>query len=364
MIDFELGDELELVRETARDFAEDHLRPALRDHEAAQSVGDSTLDAFRNIGFETLEWPETLGGSQLGALARCVVSEELAAGDAGAALAIDPLGPALYPLLEFGGIETLRELGAPLLHAPGSRAWLVWNGEGTRNRIERSAAGVTGTIAWVPASRVDLLVFLDEEGGFAVSEGIEHAPLRGSGLRAAGASELTLVKAPVRAEWSDASGAATALARCRLVIAALLVGVMRESAEYSRRYALDRVAFGKPIAHHQALSFLIADMASSVDCARLLVWEAAWRLEAGEDAHEACATAFVEAAEQAMFVTPNGVQILGGHGFMQDYPVEKFMREARALSLMLGGVDAAREAAGRELVSTLGRVALNVEAIG
>ncbi len=85
------------------------------------------------------------------------------------------------------------------------------------------------------------------------------------------------------------------------------------------------------------------------DGARLLVWDAAWRLDRGEDAWEPCATAFLEAAEQAMFVTPNGVQILGGHGFMQDYPVEKYMREARTLGLWLGGIDAAQEVAGRSL---------------
>jgi alkylation response protein AidB-like acyl-CoA dehydrogenase len=126
---------------------------------------------------------------------------------------------------------------------------------------------------------------------------------------------------------------------------------MRASAEFAREYALRRVAFGRPIAHHQALAFLLADLRSAVDGARLLVHEAAGRLDRGEDAAEACATAFVEAAEQALFVTPNGVQVLGGHGFMQDYPVEKYMRDARALSLLFGGADAAREDAGRELAA-------------
>jgi alkylation response protein AidB-like acyl-CoA dehydrogenase len=363
MIDFAIGDELELVRKTARDFAADHLRPALREHESARAIGETTRVAFEAIGFAALEWPETLGGSELGALARCVVSEELAAGDAGAALALDPLGPALYPLLELGGIEALRDLGAPLLKSPGSRALLVWNGNGARTPLECSRDTATGRLAWVPADRVDLLIVLDERGAFAVTEGIELTPVRGAGLRAAGASELNLDSVPVHAEWKDDAGAARALARARLYVAGLLVGVMRESAEYARQYALDRVAFGKPIAHHQALAFLIADIASAVDCARLLMWDAAWRLESNEDALEACATAFVEATEQAMFVTPNGVQILGGHGFMQDYPVEKFMREARTLSLLLGGVNAAREAAGQELAATPDRVALSVESI-
>jgi alkylation response protein AidB-like acyl-CoA dehydrogenase len=361
-IDFELGEELELVRETARQLAADHLRPAAREHEAARAPGGAARAAFAEIGFASLAWPEALGGSGLGALAHCLVLEELAAGDAGAALALDPLGPALHPLLELGGADALRELAAPLLEREGARAVLVWGGAGARGHLELRDATTWGHVPWVPADRVDLLVVLDEQGALAVTEGIETTRLRGAGLRAAGASELRLNGAPLRARWSDAAAAQRALARARLHAAALLVGILRESAEYSRHYALERSAFGRPIAHHQALAFLIADMASAVDMARLLVWEAAWRIDRGEDAREPCATAFLEAAEQAMFVTPNGVQILGGHGFMQDHPVEKLMREARSVGLWLGGVDAAREDAGRELAAREGPVALGLEA--
>jgi alkylation response protein AidB-like acyl-CoA dehydrogenase len=144
----------------------------------------------------------------------------------------------------------------------------------------------------------------------------------------------------------------------RLHAAGLLLGTMRAAAEFAREYAKQRTAFGRPIAHHQALAFLLVDMFAAVEGTRALVHEAAWRLDACEDAREACAAAFVEAAEQAMFVTPNGVQVLGGHGFMQDYPVEKWMREARALGLLAGGVDAAREDAGLDLAALAPPVAL------
>jgi alkylation response protein AidB-like acyl-CoA dehydrogenase len=132
-------------------------------------------------------------------------------------------------------------------------------------------------------------------------------------------------------------------------VAGLLLGTMRAASDFARAYAKQRVAFGRPIAHHQALAFLLVDMHAAVEGSRVLLHEAAWRLDRGAEAGEACASAFLEAAEQAMFVTPNGVQVLGGHGFMQDYPVEKWMREARALSLLAGGPDAAREDAGRSL---------------
>jgi alkylation response protein AidB-like acyl-CoA dehydrogenase len=358
MIDFELGEELSLIRETARAFASNHLQPRLREFESARAVAAKTRDAFAEIGLAGLELSEPLGGAGLGALARVLVLEELAAADAGAALALDPLGPALYALDELGGEAAVRELGLPLLERPGARAVLFWNAGGDLDTREGRAFG---RVPWIAADRVDLLLVLDREGAFVVRDGLDCRPLRGLGLRAAGASELSLEGAPVEQRWSDPDGAARALARARLHSAALLVGVMRASAEFSRAYALERVAFGRPIAHHQALAFLITDMASAVDGARLLAWEAAWRLDADRPALEACASAFVEAAEQAMFVTPNGVQILGGHGFMQDYPVEKFMRESRALGLVLGGVDTAREDAGRELVALKERVALTVE---
>lgn len=359
MVDFELGDELELIRVTARDFAADQLRPRLREHERTRAVSGDVHDAFAEIGFATLELPEAMGGSGFGALARCLVLEELAAADPGASLALDPLGPALYPLLEMSQPDAFCAAG--LLDPPGSRAVLVWNGAGRRANLVHQDGVLSGTVPWVPADRVDLLVVLDEDGAVAVSDGIELAPVRGSGLRAAGASELFLADAPIQASFSDRAAAQRSLARARLYNAALLVGVMRESAEFSRQYALDRVAFGKPIAHHQALAFLITDMATAVDCARMLLWDAAWRTDAGEPACEACATAYIEAIEQSVFVTPNGVQILGGHGFMQDYPVEKFMREARTLGLQWGGIDAAREDAASELVLCQGPVALSAE---
>jgi alkylation response protein AidB-like acyl-CoA dehydrogenase len=269
---------------------------------------------------------------------------------------MDPLGPTLYVLSEFGGEEAIARLAVPILRAPDARAVLAWEPEAARAGC--ATGRVTTEIPWVPADRVDLLALLGEGEACVVQQGITTEKIRGAGLRAAGASAVRLDGAPTAATFSGSVSARRARARARLWLAALMVGVMRSSAEFSRAYAMERVAFGRPIAHHQALAFLIADMAAAVDGSRLLVHEAAWRLDQGQDATEACATAFVEAAEQSLFVTPNGVQILGGHGFMQDYPVEKFMREARVLGLACGGVDPAREEAGQSLVDCEGSTLL------
>ncbi len=352
MIDFSLPPELEMVQETAHRFAREHLWPAHRRHESERRLAAGVLEAYGQTGLERIELPEDMGGAGLGSLARMLVLEELAGADAGAALALDRLGPALYPLLELGDGRMVCELALPLLERDGARAVLAYDGDG-RIRIEGDRAW--GTIDWLPSDRVDLLVVLQPQGvGVATGEFALEA-IRGAALRAAGACALRLDGTPLVRRVEDAAGASRALCRARLYVAALLVGVMRAAAEYSRAYALERVAFGRPIAHHQALAFLIADMATAVDAARLLLWKAAWQRDEGDDrAIATAAAAFAEAAEQAMFVTPNALQILGGHGFMQDHPVEKFLREARALSLMLGGLDAARDTCGRAYAAATG----------
>ncbi len=349
MFELDLGDDLELLVQTARSFARDKLVPALRDAEAARAVPAPARRSFAQSGLVGLELPEELGGADLGSLARALVNEELAAGDPGAALALDPLGPALYPLAELAGARAFRELVQPLLDAEGARAVLVTTADA---RVQVSAEEVSGTVPWVPADAPDLLVILEEEGATVVSDGIRATPIRGSGLRAAGAAELRLDGARVLARWHNPAGAARALARARIYVASLLLGVLRHACEFSRQYALERVAFGRPIAHHQALAFLIIDMHAAVEGARLLVHEAAWRRDAGLPCEAEAAAAFAEVVEASRLVGPNGVQILGGHGFMQDYPMEKAMRESRALGLWLGGVDAAREEAGRALCAS------------
>jgi alkylation response protein AidB-like acyl-CoA dehydrogenase len=355
MFDFELGEDLELIAETAKSFAQDELLPKLREHEAARAVEPAIRKTFADMGLAGLELPESLEGAGLGALARAIVNEELAAGDAGAALALDPLGPALYPLLELGGEAGLQQFALPLLEAEGSRAVLVSDADA---ELEIGDT-VSGRVPWVPSDRVDLLVILRGHDAVVVRDGIELEQLRGGGLRAAGASELRLAAAPIAARWSDPPGAARAKARARLYMASLLVGVMRQAAEFSREYAIDREAFGRPIAHHQGLAFLITDMRAAVDGARLLLHEAAWRVDNGVECEAAAAAAFVEAVDASLLVGPNGVQILGAHGFVQDYPVEKYMRESRILGLVLGGGDAAREEAGQALCASSSGVLLS-----
>ncbi|MFZ5655179.1 MAG: acyl-CoA dehydrogenase family protein [Pseudomonadota bacterium] len=357
MFDMTLGEELALIRDQVRRFATGVLSERQREFEDAHAVPESVQTDFAALGLAALELPETLGGAGLGALAKALVLEELGAGDPGAALALDTPGAALYPLLELGGEAALAAHVVPLLDRPGARALLVWGGGERPGGGRKPLCGThtcDGTIPWVPAQGAELVVVLDGEGAAVLDSGYRFTPVKGSGLRAAGAAQLEFIDAPIRERWRDRPGAARALARWQLHTAALLVGLMRTAAETSREYAMQRVAFGKPIAHHQALAFLIADMHSAVEATRLLVQEAAWRADRGLPFAGAAATAFVEAVEAGMFVTPNALQIFGGQGFMQDLPLEKYLREARTLGLMAGGVDLAREIAGAEVAASAG----------
>lgn len=340
MIDFSTGDELDLVAETASRFADAQIAPRLRELELAGGVPAALAAEARDIGFDRIDWPEACGGAQMGAVGRAIALEQLAGACPGATLALLPMGSVAQALLAFGGEAALRDQAERLADLPGGRAVLVFDHRGA---LRQEAGRLDGVLPWVPAGRVDLLAVLSSDGLRLVTDGVEATSVPGSGLRAAGASELRLTQAPIAASWTDPAAAAIALAQARLHVAALMVGQMHAAAEFSRQYALERVAFGKPIAHHQALAFLIVDMHAAVATTRQLVREAAWRLDAGVPAASAAAAAFIEAAETGLFIGSNAVQILGAAGFMRDYPVEKQMRELRALGLLLGGADAARD---------------------
>ncbi|MBL4782378.1 MAG: acyl-CoA dehydrogenase family protein [Porticoccaceae bacterium] len=361
MFELDPGEDITLIVDVVQRFAADILSQQYRDFEADKALPEAVLKSYAALGLSAMELPEKLGGAGLGSRAKCAVLEELGHGDPGAALALDGIGPALYAIAELGGDSALEKYILPRLDDPAMRIALIWDAGDTRKKstLFRADNCYSGTVPWLPCTDVDLLVILDKQGASIIESGFTFTPLKGSGLRAAGAAELVLQQAPIIERWDNTAAAARVLAKWQLYIAALLVGVSRVAAETSREYATERVAFGKPIAHHQALAFLIVDMRTAVDSSRLLVQDAACRADAGQAFEAAAAAAFVEANENALFVTPNALQIFGGQGFMQDLPLEKYMREARTLGLLAGGIDLAKEIAGQALCSTEGTVQLS-----
>jgi alkylation response protein AidB-like acyl-CoA dehydrogenase len=124
--------------------------------------------------------------------------------------------------------------------------------------------------------------------------------------------------------------------RSQIALAAMAVGVANAAAEYARDYAKQRIQFGVPIAQKQAIAFMLAEMAIEVDAARLMTWEAAWKIDQGQDATKEAYLAKQYADKAAMFVTDSAVQTLGGHGFIREYPVERWLRNARGFTTFHG----------------------------
>jgi alkylation response protein AidB-like acyl-CoA dehydrogenase len=331
MFELELSAEERLIQETARRFAAERLAARLRDHERARGLSSGFVQEFSTLGLAAVDRPAAVGGQGLSTFCKVLVLEELGAVDAGAALALDPIGLAAYALLETpsqpAALDLLRR-AAPVCAIDDAEACL---------RVDDRVA--SGVFAWVPAEEIAGVVILREKRAWVVTEGIELARVQPCGLEAAGASELRLNRVPIAFSIDDGDAVDRARARMRLHVAALLVGVARAACTYATRYAAERTAFGRPIAHHQALAFLLVDMATAVDAARMAVWRAAAAIDHGAESAWAGASAFAEAAEQALFVAPSAVQVLGGHGFMKDYPVEKYMRDARTLAQLAGGRD-------------------------
>jgi acyl-CoA dehydrogenase len=136
----------------------------------------------------------------------------------------------------------------------------------------------------------------------------------------------------------------------RATVGAAAVGIARAAMEAATAYAKERIQFGKPIAHHQAIQFMLADMARKVDAGRFLCWHAAWLRDNGKKNTAESAMAKCYTGDMAMEVTTNAVQVLGGYGYMKDYPVEKYMRDAKLHQIYEGTNEIQRLVIAREML--------------
>ena len=340
MFDFHVSDDETALFRAAGTFAAERLTPRLRHHEKIGGVDPDLLASAGEIGLALLELPADLGGAGASPLAKALVLEALATADAGAALAIDGLGPALYPLLDACGAAG-REIARALAPRPGVRGWVLLDDHAEHVRIE--SGRVVGTWPWLPASEIAVVVLIENGRAHVAREPLALSKVVPCALHAAGSSELSL-DSSIACSGDDPRGVARAVARTRLYAAALLVGVATGSLRHATAYAKERIAFGRPVAHHQGVAFLIADLATRLDAARLSLHRAAWALSQDGDPTEAAAAAQLDAIDASLEIGEQGVQLLGGHGYMQDHPVEKWMREARTLAQLFGGRDGALDA--------------------
>ena len=305
MIDFTITEEEQLLADTARRFGDEHLREPERDHEKAQAYPSELHKLFSEMGLAGLNRPD----SGLESVHRLAVWGALAECDPSAAFAMDPVGPG----------------GALIDNLPSGVGAIAY-----QDKVVIADGHATGHLGWVPRPRLDWLVLVGEDGLHLI-EAPPHTVLdqRICGLHACGGVEVHLDHTAVQA-IGDAQQAQAVLDECRLIAATVMVGAARDAHNAAAKYAQERVAFGKPIAHHQGLAFQLADAATDLQAAQLLV-------DAAHGDTTLIANAHAYADTVAHQVCERSVQALGGHGYLYDHRVEKRMRDVRAVAALYGG---------------------------
>jgi alkylation response protein AidB-like acyl-CoA dehydrogenase len=361
VISFKTSEEQDVVREAMHEFAEQAVRPLARDADEASRLPEGFLAQSWELGLIATQLPESVGGGgeARSPLTNALVLEELAWGDV--TLALAALAPAAFAfaVADQGTEEQQRALlpafcgdafhaASLALVEPGAlfdptlpRTFAEPKGE--------SAFVISGAKSFVPlADRAShFLVIARNNGGrdaFIVprdAEGLQISePEKNLGLRALPTATLHLdrVEVPASARLGGKEGCDVQriVDAGRTALAAVQVGLSRAVLDYSVPYARDRRAFGQAIGQKQAIAFRLADMHIETDAQRWLAWKAASQLEQGLCATRAAHHARIYAAQQATWIADQGVQVLGGHGFIREHPVEMWYRNAGTLGVLEG----------------------------
>ena len=362
MLSFDLSEEQQMIRDTVGAFAREQVRPAARSADETGEIPAALVAQAWQLGLVQGPIPENLGGNGDIRLATtgAIIAEELAYGDL--AIAVHMLAPRLlaFPVLEMGTDEQrqqhLKRFTGPSF-VPASAAVLEprWDFDpaamttvARRDGNSFTLDGAKCMVALAATSEVILVwaasANYDRVDGYLVARDTPGLSLgereKNMGLKALETFAVELkgcrLGGEARLGGEDGADFRRATSQSRVAIAAMGVGVARAAFEYARDYAKERKAFGVPIATKQAVAFMLADMAIEIDAARLLVWEAAWHLDRGEDAHKESYLARNYVASSALKVTDNAVQVLGGHGYIREHPVEMWLRNARGISTFEG----------------------------
>lgn len=362
LFDLRPSDEQEMLRDAVRDFGLERLRPVAQDADAACAAPPGLLSTANQLGLTMVGVPEELGGAveQRSATTTVLMSEALARGDMGIAVAClspaavstglslwgDAQQQATY-LPEFVGNDVPSAALAVMEPLP------LFDPFELRTTARAVGGGYTlsGVKALVPrAGDAELFVIAADLAGqgpslFIVESktaGITLEPEPGMGIRAAATRRLTLDEVQLPASALLGGGRPEVYAECvalaRLAWCALAVGTGQAALEYVSEYVKERRAFGEPISNRQAVAFTVANMAIELDGLRLATYRAASRVDQGLAFSREVALARWLCANRAMQLGSDAVQMLGGHGFVKEHPVERWYRDLRAAGLMEGAL--------------------------
>ncbi|WP_326676473.1 acyl-CoA dehydrogenase family protein [Streptomyces sp. NBC_01237] len=377
-MNLELSEEQEAVRRLAEDFVAREVTPHAVEWDRAESVDKSIVGKLGALGFLGLTVPEEYGGSGGDHLSYCLVTEELGRGDSAVRGIVSvSLGLVAKTIASWGSEEQKRRWLPPLTAGEAIGCFALTEpgtGSDAGNLTTRAVRDggdyvINGTKMFITngtwADVVLLFARTNDTPGHkgisaflvpADSPGLTRRTIHGKlGLRGQATAELVLegVRVPAAAlmgpEGKGFSLAMSALAKGRMSVAAGCVGIARAALDAALRYAGEREQFGKSIASYQLVQELISDISVDVDAARLLTWRVADLIDRGEEFATAASTAKLFASEAAVRAANNALQVFGGYGYIDEYPVGKLLRDARVMTLYEGTSQIQKLIIGRAL---------------
>ncbi len=364
MIDFSLSDEQRQLRELAHDFAAHEIYPKSAEHDRTGEFPTEILEKAWEVGLLNTHIPSEYGGLGLGVLEGCLLGEEIAWGCTGIGTAMEANGLAEAPVIVAGTEEQKRAWLAPMIDEFRLASYCVTEpdagsdvaGIKTMARKVGDDYVLSGEKMWITgASHADwyfVLAYTDPDkrhrgmSAFLVpreTEGVEVGKKEvnlGQHASDTRGVRFTDVRVPAAHRLgNEGDGFKIAMAafdHTRPTVSAAAVGLARHAMEHAVQYAQERTTFGVPIAKHQSVAFMIADMAKDIEAARMLVWLSAWTIDQGRRNTREAAYAKAFAADTAMRVALDAVQIFGGYGYSTEYPVEKLLRDAKVFQIYEG----------------------------
>jgi acyl-CoA dehydrogenase len=375
MVDFTLTDEQKSLREMAHDFALKEIRPVAWDYDREGTWPQDIIEKAWQVGLMNSHIPEQYGGAGAGYLDGCLIEEELSWGCSGIQTSLGCNGLASTPVMIGGSEEIKKEYLGRLTEAPLLASFCLTEPDagsdvsGMRTTAERRGDTyvINGSKCFITnggyANWYTVFAKTDKDAGhrgisaFVVPRDagvVVDKKEDKLGQRASNTATISFNDVEIPAEnliGEENKGfkiAMMTLDRTRPGVAAMAVGIAQAAFEFATNYSRERVQFGVPIAMHQAVQFMIADMATDIEAARLLTWKSAVLLDQGQRNTLVSSHAKRFAADAAMKVATDAIQVYGGYGFIKDYPVEKLFRDAKIMQLYEGTSQIQRLVIARE----------------
>ncbi|WP_347862174.1 acyl-CoA dehydrogenase [Salimicrobium sp. PL1-032A] len=379
-MDFTLTEEQQMLKKMVRDFAEKEVEPTAAERDEEERFDREIFDQMAELGLTGIPWPEEYGGIGSDFVSYAIAVEELSRVCASTGVTLSAhISLASWPIFTFGSEEqkknflsrlaTGEALGAYALSEPGAGSDV--SSMKTQAKKDGDDYILNGNKVWITnggvadiyivfaktdpdAGHKGVSAFIVEKGTEGFSFGKKEKKL---GIRSSPTTELIFENCRVPKDnllGTEGEGFKIAMQTLdggRNGIAAQAVGIAQGALDKSIGYAKEREQFGKPIAKHQGLSFKLADMATDVEAARLLTYQAAYLESEGKPYAKASAMAKLFAGDAAMDVTTEAVQVYGGYGYTKDYPVERYMRDAKITQIYEGTNEIQRLVIGRMVTS-------------